>query len=60
MVNLFSVVLVVIGTFMGAIGAVVIKKGTNANSLLALVRGKDLWAGVFLYGISSVFYIIAL
>ena len=60
MINTLSLILILIGTFMGAVGAVVIKKGTNKHSFFSLFKSSSLWIGLFLYGFSSIFYVIAL
>jgi uncharacterized membrane protein len=60
MIQPLPIALVLIGSFIGAVGSVVIKKGTNKYSLARLVTSSYLWVGLFLYGLSVVFYVIAL
>jgi len=60
MVNFISVVLVLIGSFLGAVGTLFIKKGTSAFSFWNLWKTKYFWGGMFLYVFSTVFYVIAL
>lgn len=60
MVNFYSVLLVVIGTLIGALGALVLKKGTDKYSLKKLLLSAYLWGGLFLYGLSTILYVVAL
>ncbi|MFH0701142.1 MAG: EamA family transporter [Candidatus Woesearchaeota archaeon] len=60
MVNLLSIVLVLIGTVVGAVGALILKKGTTKYRLREMLFTKYFWSGVLLYVLSTVFYIIAL
>lgn len=60
MINIFLVVLVITGTFIGAMATTLIKKGTNHYPIRKLFFKSILWLGLFLYGISVIFYIIAL
>lgn len=57
--------LVIIGTFFGAIGAVFFKKGsgelyTNLKDALKNLKNKNLWIGIFFYCAAIVVYLIAL
>ena len=62
MTSLFAVGLVLIATIIGAFGALALKYGANTltrqNKLTFL--NKRLLVGVLLYGLSSVFFLIAL
>ena len=60
MVKLLAIGLVIIATFIGAIGALLLKKATTGRELKETLKHWMLWAGLFLYGLSSVFYILAL
>ncbi len=60
MINTSSILLVLLGTFIGAIAALLLKKGTDKYPFRRLVRSKFLWVGLLLYGISSIFYLVAL
>lgn len=60
MINLLAVVLVVIGTITGAIGALILKKGSEKSSLRYFWKDRYLFGGFFFYGMSTVLYIIAL
>lgn len=56
MINLFAVFLTAIATFIGAFGAILLKKGSKNKSMINM---KVFW-GLFLYGLSTILYIIAL
>lgn len=60
MVNLISVIFVLIGSLIGALGALVLKKGTSKYTFRALLKSSFLWIGMFLYGLSTIFYVLAL
>lgn len=60
MIIFFVVGLMIIGTLIGALGASLIKKGSNKLSLSQLLRSSYLWGGLFLYGLSVIFYVLAL
>lgn len=60
MINLLAVVLVVIGTITGAIGALILKKGSEKSRLRYFWKDQYLFGGFFFYGMSTVLYIIAL
>lgn len=60
LVNFLSVVLVLIGTLLGAVGALVIKQGVGGKSIRNFFFTKNFIIGVFLYGVSTVLYLIAL
>lgn len=60
MVKLLAIGLVIIATFIGGIGALLLKKATTGRGLKEAVACWMLWGGLFLYGLSSVFYILAL
>jgi drug/metabolite transporter (DMT)-like permease len=60
MINLFSVALVLTGTVIGALGALILKKGTINRSLKELFFTSNLWMGLFLYGLSTLLYLLAL
>ncbi len=62
MLNALAIVLVVIGTFIGAFDSLFLKKGAkhfNFN-IFKQLRNKPLILGIFLFVLSSVFYIYAL
>lgn len=60
MVNLTSLFLMIFGTMIGSIGALVIKKGSSGKKLVQMFHSRLLWLGFFFYGISTVFYVLAL
>ena len=61
--SLQSIVLVLIGSFIGSFGALFLKKGALSISIhnpLKTAKNIYIWAGVLLYGLSSVFWIFAI
>lgn len=60
MVNFLSVLLVVVGTFIGSIGALVIKKGLNRYNFKHFLLSRYFFGGFSFYVISVLFYFIAL
>tara|TARA_Y100000310_G_scaffold312525_1_gene359911 strand:- start:1157 stop:1498 length:342 start_codon:yes stop_codon:yes gene_type:complete len=60
MINSSSVILILIGTFIGAIGTLLIKKGNDKLSFSKFVRSKYFLIGIPLYGVSTVCYVLAL
>lgn len=57
--------LVIVGTFFGAIGAIFFKKGsgelnTNFREIFKNLKNKNLWIGIFFYCAAIVVYLIAL
>lgn len=60
MVNLTSLFLMIFGTMIGSVGALVIKKSSSGKKLFQMLNSKFLWLGFFLYGISTIFYVLAL
>ena len=60
MIKLVPILLVLLGSLIGALGTLIIKKGTNNFSFFQLLKSKNLWIGLFLYCVSMVFYVLAL
>ena len=60
MVNLLVLVIVLVGSFIGAFGTLMIKKSTSHYPFLKLFKSSFLWLGFFFYGLSTLFYIFAL
>tara|TARA_Y100000310_G_scaffold282342_1_gene303464 strand:- start:2648 stop:2989 length:342 start_codon:yes stop_codon:yes gene_type:complete len=60
MIKLIPVGLVLIGSFIAALGTLIIKNGTNKYSFFRLLKSKSLWIGLFLYGVSVIIYVLAL
>lgn len=60
MINIVSIFLVLIATFVAALGALLIKKVANQYTFLKMFYSRFLWLGLFLYGLSFIFYIAAL
>lgn len=60
MVNLLSLLLVLIGTVVGASGALVLKVGTSKYRLREMFFTYYFWGGALLYALSTVLYILAL
>ena len=51
MVNLLVLGLMLVDSFLGALAALTIKKGSNKFSFFNLWKTWHLWLGLFLYGI---------
>lgn len=60
MIHLSSLFLVLLGTILGSIGAIVTKKATVKDSWRELWLDPLMWSAILLYGVSTIFYIIAL
>jgi uncharacterized membrane protein len=60
MVNSFAVGLVLTGSIIGAFGTLLVKKSVDKHSFIAALRSTLMWAGIVLYGLSTLFYIFAL
>jgi len=61
MIDIIAVVLVLISTFFGAVATLLIKQGTNRyKKVRRLIFTQIFWLGMFIYGISIIFYFIAL
>ena len=60
MVSFLALVIIIFGSFVGATGTLIIKKGTNNLSFRKLFFSTDLWLGLFLYAFSTIFYLIVL
>lgn len=60
MVEWWAPPLIVMGTIIGAFGAVYLKKGSGnaSRDVMALFRNYELIAGIVLYGVSAIFYIL--
>ena len=60
MIDLWSIVLVLGATVVGAFGALLLKKGIDKHSFRQLLTSSLLIIGFFLYGLSTVLYVVAL
>ncbi len=60
MISFLSIILVLMATFIAALGALLIKKVVNRYSFREMFSSRLLWLGFFLYGLSFIFYIVAL
>ncbi len=60
MANFLAIGLVLLGTLFSGISSLLVKKGSVSLPLLQLWRSRSIWIGFFLYGISTLLYIIAL
>ena len=60
MVNVTSIILVLFGTFLGAVGALLIKKGNDQFAFTPFIRSNYFWVGVPFYVVSTICYIFAL
>ena len=60
--QLWAIGLVILATFIGAFGPILLKKASamKLSSISALVKNYNLFAGVSLYGLSTVLFIPAL
>jgi len=62
MIELYSLVLVIVGCVIGAYGGILLKKAsaTLKPTLSSVIHNRYLISGVLIYGIGTVMYIIAL
>lgn len=62
MVKWYFVALIIIATWIGAYGALYLKKGARElkGSLIQKITNKKIWSGLMLYGLASVFSLMAL
>jgi drug/metabolite transporter (DMT)-like permease len=62
MIQLYSLILVIVGCVIGAYGGILLKKasGTLKLRLSSIIHNKYLIKGVLIYGVGTVMYIIAL
>ena len=60
MVDFLAVVLVLFGAFIGAFGTLMVKKSVDKYSFFSSLRGSLMWMGILFYGLSTLFYIVAL
>ena len=54
-----SIILIAIGTFIGAFGGICFKKGVK-QKIIDNLKSRFIYLGFFLYGISAIIYVIAL
>ena len=54
-----TIILISIGTFIGAFGAICFKKGVR-KKLIDNIKSKYIYFGFLFYGVSAIIYIIAL
>lgn len=60
MVQLISIGWVLVATFIGSFGALMLKKSMENKEFKKLIFNRYLWLGLFLYGFSTIFYVLAL
>ena len=60
MINLWILGLIVLGSFIGSLGNVFIKKGTSSHALFHLWRSPNIWWGMLLFIISTILYLVIL
>jgi len=60
MINWLSVALVIFGSFLGAIGNILMKKMTAQFPFKEMWKKSRFWLGLVLYGFSVIFYVAAL
>ena len=51
---------VLFGAFLGAFGTLMVKKSVDQYSFLRSLKSSLMWMGIFFYGLSTLFYIVAL
>jgi len=59
-VKFLPLILVLSGTFIGAVATVLLKKATMKFRLLQIWRSEKFWLGCTLYGFSTIIYLFAL
>lgn len=59
MIAWWAFVLVLAGTFCGAIGSLLLKRGAHGSSLKQSLFSKILWFGLFFYGFGALIQIVA-
>jgi drug/metabolite transporter (DMT)-like permease len=60
MIDLWSIVLVLTATIIGAFGALLLKKGIDKYPFRELITSSLLIIGFLLYGLSTILYVVAL
>lgn len=60
MIKLVSVAMVLAGTLVGSVGALVLKKGVGRYTFLQFLFSRYFIGGTFLYALSTVLYFLAL
>ena len=62
MTSIFAIIIIIIGTLIGTVGAIFLKKAAKGFSLSikGIFKNKYLIRGVFIYGFSSIIFIPAL
>tara|TARA_Y100000310_G_C20647066_1_gene797250 strand:+ start:535 stop:882 length:348 start_codon:yes stop_codon:yes gene_type:complete len=60
MVSFVAIIYILISTFLGGSGALIIKKGVNKHSFWDFIKSKFFLLTLFVYGISTLFYLLAL
>lgn len=60
MIDVIAVVLIVIGSVIGSLATIILKKGTNVYMLKQLWKTRYFWGGLVLYGLSVIVYLLAL
>ena len=58
--SIWAVIVTLVGSFIGAYGAILLKKASSEISFRKLKFNKDLIIGVAIYGLSTITFIIAL
>jgi uncharacterized membrane protein len=60
MVDISAIGLVLSGAFIGSFGTLMVKKSVDKYSFFNSLKSRLMWLGIFLYGASTLFYIMAL
>jgi uncharacterized membrane protein len=58
--SIWAIIVTLIGSFIGAYGAILLKKSASEISFTKLKFNRDLIIGVAIYGLSTIMFIIAL
>jgi len=58
--SIWAIIVTLIGSFIGAYGAILLKKASSEISFRKLKFNRDLILGVAIYGLSTIMFIIAL
>lgn len=60
MINILILLLVVLGSLLGSIGNIFIKKGTQNHALLQLWKSPKIWWGLIFFVFSTALYLVIL
>lgn len=60
MIDWSIIFLVFVGSFIGAVGTLIVKKSTSKYPIQWIWKSIRFWYGLVLYGFATIFYVIAL